>query len=263
MSIKHLPWPHFLNLRLLANTPRAFKGVLVSWVVSFLALPWLELGWGQTALVAGVTLGVLLQATAVFISLVYAWGLSRAFWTATVVLVLAWSSEALGVATGWPFGAYTYTDQLQPQLAGVPLLIPLAWLMMLPPAWAIAVHITGARHGLAFVGLSAAAFTAWDLFLDPQMVAWGLWQWASPGGYFGIPWLNYAGWLLVSALITMVARPPTGPVRPLILVYTLTWLLEMSGLILFWGLFGPALVGGLGMGSLIWLAWKEPEGKRI
>ena len=35
--------------------------------------------------------------------------------------------------------------------------------------------------------LGAAALTAWDLFLDPQMVGEGYWRWAAPGAYRGIP----------------------------------------------------------------------------
>ena len=46
--------------------------------------------------------------------------------------MIGWTAEAIGSKTGFPFGAYHYTDRLQPQLLGVPLLIPLAWLMMLP-----------------------------------------------------------------------------------------------------------------------------------
>ena len=43
--------------------------------------------------------------------------------------------EALGVATGFPFGGYDYSGALGPTLAGVPLVIPLAWTWMAWPAW--------------------------------------------------------------------------------------------------------------------------------
>ena len=38
--------------------------------------------------------------------------------------------EAVGVATGVPFGRYEYTGTLGPQLLGVPLVVPLAWSWM-------------------------------------------------------------------------------------------------------------------------------------
>jgi putative membrane protein len=128
--------------------------------------------------------------------------------------------------------------------------------MMLPPAWAVAQRLTARTKGWQFVLISALAFTAWDLFLDPQMVLWGLWVWDQPGQYFGIPLVNYLGWFLVSALITALARPPALHVRPLLVVYTLTWLIETTGLILFWGLYGPALYGFIGMGVFVVSAWR-------
>ena len=48
--------------------------------------------------------------------------------------------------------------------------------------------------------------------------------------------------MLVSGLITIVIHPGDLPAAPLLLVYTITWLLEMGGLALFWGVRGPALV---------------------
>jgi putative membrane protein len=173
--------------------------------------------------------------------------------------------ELLGSSTGLIFGEYGYTPLLQPQLAGVPLLVPLAWLMMFPPAWAVAALIdarlptlrTSLWRELRFALLAALAFTAWDLFLDPQMVAWGFWNWDQPGGYFGIPWTNYAGWLLVSTSITLLIRPKDLPLLALVLVYCVTWILETIGQLFFWGLPGPAAFGFLGMGAmLIWAFYR-------
>ena len=92
--------------------------------------------------------------------------------------------------------------------------------------------------------------TAWDLFLDPQMVSWRLWVWDRRGGYFGIPWTNYAGWFGAVALMTVIVRPAGLP-QGLVLVYALTWLLEAVGLGVFWRQPGPALCGFAGMGSLL------------
>jgi putative membrane protein len=198
-----------------------------------------------------------LQAGVVVILLYHNWGPIRTLWSVAGIVGLTWAIEAIGSATGVPFGAYHYTDKLQPQVAHVPLLIPLAWLMMLPPAWAVAYQVAGTNRSWTFVAFSALALTAWDLFLDPQMVAWGLWVWENPGGYFGIPWSNYLGWLLASALITVLVQPQNLPVIPLLLIYTITWVLETIGLFFFWGLPGPALVGFVAMGSLVWLAWSK------
>jgi len=236
---------------------------LFAWVACMIPMPIVQWLTGDDGLTAGIYLSVLMQGTLAVLFLKQAAGWRRTAAIVLLVATVAWASEAIGSKTGIPFGAYHYTDRLQPQLLGVPILIPLAWLMMLPPAWAVAQRLTGyagagspAATRAAFVGVSALAFTAWDLFLDPQMVHWGLWEWDQPGAYFGIPLVNFAGWLLVSGLITALVRPPRVPDRPLLVVYTLTWLIETVGLILFWGLYGPAAAGFIGMGLFVLLGWR-------
>jgi putative membrane protein len=180
-----------------------------------------------------------------------------------VVLAAAWTMEFIGHTSGFPFGSYDYTERFQPQLAGVPLLIPLAWLMMLPPSWAVARAVTGKTDGVAFVAMSALAITAWDLFLDPQMVNWDVWRWNDPGAfsYFGIPWVNFAGWLFTASLITVLGRPHALPLAPLLPIYAITWALQVIGQTFFWALPGPALVGGLVMGGI--LVWALVRARQV
>ena len=124
-------------------------------------------------------------------------------WTARFLLVAVGGSllvEAVGVATGTPFGDYRYGDALGPQLLGVPVVVPLAWAMLAYPA-----HVAGARLGRPVLA-GAWALASWDLFLDPQMVAEGYWTWAQPHGVNGIPVSNHLAWLVV-ALVLMAALP--------------------------------------------------------
>ncbi len=264
--------------------PRSTLVPIVFWVLTMISLP--ILGWilGEGYLIRGMSFGVLMQFTAVLIILYVAWGWAQTLKTFAIVSVFSYLAELLGSTTGIPFGKYHYTDLLQPQIAGVPLLIPLAWMMMLPPAWAIAEIILGkaktfnhevhegaqrkpfllllwnlAPLVVKFSLLSALAFTAWDLFLDPQMVGWGFWVWDKPGLYFGIPLSNYLGWLVISALITLVANPKNLPVGPLSLVYVLTWILQAIGQGIFWSQPGPAIVGFLGSGVFVFLAWRKSK----
>jgi putative membrane protein len=239
----------FLDLSPIART------LIIVWALAMMLLPLVRRRWGERALPRGVTANVLLQAMMVLAILWPAWGPARTLLTTLAVLVLGWGVEFLGSSTGIPFGRYHYTDRLQPQLAHVPLVIPVAWLMMLPPAWGIAAAIAGEVRGLAFVVLSGLAITAWDFFLDPQMVGWRLWVWERRGGYFGIPWVNFAGWALAASLITVIVQPTTVPVAPLMLVYAATWALETVGQIVFWRLYGPALAGFAAMGTLLVWAW--------
>jgi len=86
--------------------------------------------------------------------------------------------EAIGVATGFPFGTYDYSGELGPKLLDVPLIIPLAWTWMAWPAWLAAIRLSRSRP--ARVAIAAFGLAAWDVFLDPQMVAEGYWRWQDP-----------------------------------------------------------------------------------
>lgn len=122
------------------------------------------------------------------------------------------AAEAAGVATGFPFGCYTYAlDRLGPSIAEVPLVVPLAWAAGSYPVWcavsAITSRWTGWHRSLIRVPLVTVTITAWDLYLDPQMVTMGYWTWCPADltlpGVGQIPLTNFAGWLLVSFAIAV------------------------------------------------------------
>lgn len=241
--------------------PFLFIGV---WVCVMVSVPILNWTLGEGAKVTAIAAGVCAQTLAVVAVLRLRWSWEKIGRILLIVATLTLLVEAVGSATGFPFGAYYYTDKLQPQLLHVPLVIPLAWFMLLPAAWVIAHRW---RHNRwKFAAVSALAFTAWDLFLDPQMVGWGLWVWENPSGYFGIPYSNYAGWLLVSFGLTallfgrfgiekLAASKPAAQL--LVLIYAVTWFLELFGLAFFWGQPAPAIVGGVIMGGFLWLGWSQ------
>lgn len=236
---------------------RPYIWLLALWVSIMISVPILLWTGGEDALRSGVIAGVVAQFATVMAILVQFWGAQRTLRAVAIVLPLTWLIEFVGSTTGLPFGVYHYTDALQPQLGHVPLLIPMAWLMMLPPAWAVATAVSGEANRGRFVIVSALAFTAWDLFLDPQMVGWGYWIWSNPGLYFGIPLINFAGWILASALVTLAVNPRDVPVVPLLVIYTVTWALQFIGQLFFWQMPGPALIGGAAMGAFMVLAWRR------
>jgi uncharacterized membrane protein len=167
--------------------------------------------------------------------------------------------EAVGAVTGIPFGRYTYTGSLGPALLGVPLVVPLAWVMMGWPA-----YLAGARLGAGTTRLAIAAWAlaSWDLFLAPQMVAAGHWRWSDPSpalpGVPAVPVSNYAGWLGVAAVLMVglhAAAGPAGAARsPLdgvpYALYLWTYLSSVLAHAVFFGMPAAALYGGLGMGAV-------------
>lgn len=251
-----------MNISTLHRLPQQLNliyGLVALWVLSMIALPIFIWTIGDNAIVWGINITTCLQALAAVVILATRWKYRRVLSTAGIVIFITLLAEAVGTATGLPFGRYHYTDLLQPQLFNVPVLITIAWLMMLPSSWAVGHLLSGKTAGWQFVLTSAAAMTAWDFFLDPQMVNWGLWEWQNPGAvtYFGIPWINYAGWMLTSSVVTLLVRPDKLPIAPLLFIYVMVWILQTIGMLFFWGLIGPAIVGSILMGIPTVLASKQ------
>ena len=166
---------------------------------------------GRRAGLASLVVGGLAAATTA--ACARRWGGARAAAAFGAVGVGATAIEHVGATRGVPFGRYTYTGSLRPTIRGVPAIVPLAWFAMAVPAREAAHAALGTRSSWwRRIGLGAAYLTAWDLFLDPQMVGEGYWRWARRGRYRGIPLSNFAGWLVVSAMV-MVALEVALPVR--------------------------------------------------
>ena len=104
-------------------------------------------------------------------------------------------------------GHHRYGNMLVPRLGSVPVIIPLAWFMMIYPSWRVAGVLARAIDSDSLLGrstqalIAAMVMTAWDMVMDPGNTAAGLWVWESSGIYFGVPRQNYLGWILTTFLI--------------------------------------------------------------
>ncbi|QFZ21550.1 carotenoid biosynthesis protein [Saccharothrix syringae] len=166
-------------------------------------------------------------------------------------------AEAVGVRTGFPFGGYAYTGTLGAEVLSVPVLVPMAWVMM---AWPALLVGRALGTGWAVVPLAGWALASWDVFLDPQMVDAGHWAWTHPTpglpGVDGIPLTNFAGWLLVATLITgaLHARVGAGStdlrLGPAPVLYLWTYGSSVWAHAAFFGRPWVSLVGGVLMGAV-------------
>jgi putative membrane protein len=120
--------------------------LLLAWLLAMLTLPITNWIWGERVLYLHISLSVLVQAGLSTALLARGQGIPRTALTGIIVFVLSWALEAIGSATGIPFYKCHYTDRLQPQIAHVPLLIMAAWMMMLPPSWAVRWRLGGWRN---------------------------------------------------------------------------------------------------------------------
>lgn len=149
--------------------------------------------------------------------------------------VITFFAEYMGTNDGWLFGEYEYTETLGPRLGGIPLLVPLAWGVLIYSSFMVVGWLSGLggeRRGTTRVGKIAwsalialatgVAVCAWDLMGDPFAVS-GVWMevlgrqpwwWWAGGTYLpdlqvwrgsgGIPIKNFVGWVGVTFLIVFL-----------------------------------------------------------
>jgi len=179
--------------------------------------------------------------------------------------------ECLGVATGKVYGGYYYTDKLGYKFLGlVPLIIPVAWFMMTYPSYIIATRVVPSLKStwiwrLTVSGVGALVMTAWDLVMDPMMVAGDHWVWEEPGAYFGIPIQNYLGWWLTTFVtfwlfLTLARIHPQQAASRDSFQQLAIWSYAIIGLStiltdFLFGLDGPAMVGIFAMLPWVLLGW--------
>lgn len=89
--------------------------------------------------------------------------------------VVSYVLEEIGVRTGLIYGAYHYSDMLGAKMGHVPVIIPLAWFMMIYPCWMVARAILRNVDMRSLAGLmtlsviAALVITGWNMVMDPGM----------------------------------------------------------------------------------------------
>lgn len=245
--------------RVLAVVPPAVA------LAGMIATPLVTRGGTARRTLSSVVVGGLFATTAS--AATRRWGVPRTVAAAGVVAGATTAVEHVGTRTGLPFGRYAYTGSLRPTVAGVPAIVPLAWFAMAVPARETAhAALAGRSNPATRIAVGAAALTAWDLFLDPQMVGEGFWRWARPGRYRDIPLTNYVGWLLTAAgvmAVLEIALPPTQlPDAVLVGEYGVMATMETVGFARFFGDRVVAAVGGAAMLPLAAVAAARLVGRR-
>jgi len=178
-----------------------------TWALANLDVP--DADYDRLSQALGVT-NIVLASGACMVWLWAANGARTAVALLLLCAVIGGTVEAVGVATGVPFGEYSYTDQLGPKLGGVlPAVIPLAWFMMMYPALHVARRTRLSVPGKA--ALAGLAMVTWDLVLDPAMTAGAkAWEWRAGGIYYGIPSQNFLGWFLTAFILALACLPLLG-----------------------------------------------------
>ncbi len=165
---------------------------------------------------------------------------SSIIWICLLIGILTFGIEVVGIQTGFPFGSYHYEQTLGFLVFGVPLPIAAAWIGVILNALLFSTPRSKIKRALE-TGLWVVVL---DLILDPVAFSRHFWTWSGHGAYFGVPFTNFAGWLVIAGLLTFLfpLKPMSKAVR--------IWAVRIFQLMLF--MFGVlAVKAGLqGVGAL-------------
>ncbi len=178
---------------------------------------------GQTTVVLGAIAGMCHAASRL--------GWRSALLIFGVAFSISLAAELTGTTTGYPFGPYSYTTQLGALIGGrVPFNIPTSWFFMLYASLAICGRILRGDDSSAtkwrWAVVAAFVLTAWDVSMDPAMVATTHWLWHLPpsdgssvrgfflsGFFYGMPLTNWLGWLLTGCVVARAMLAIVPPSR--------------------------------------------------
>lgn len=123
--------------------------------------------------------------------------------TLVTIMILSYLIEAIGVASGFPFGNYRYTPNLQPQIYDTPLAISCAWLLVS----ICSAHI-GRISRCSLLNLLAAGVLClfFDIALEPAASKLDLWHFNG-----SVPMANYVTWFLLGCLFGGLIQSSSTP----------------------------------------------------
>jgi uncharacterized membrane protein len=120
--------------------------------------------------------------------------------------------ENTSILTGFPFGHYHYSDVLGAKVFLVPVTIGGAYFGAGYLSWTVACVLLGRTSQpfdrfaqWAIPVVASFLMISWDFMLDPlASTVDHYWIWENGGGFFGVPFTNYLGWLLTVFIFYML-----------------------------------------------------------
>ncbi len=147
------------------------------------------------------------QMTSVVLAIPLIYGLAkwvewkRDWWKIGLIAVYPLLIEAFAIVTGWPYSYFVYGEVLgNIKVFGlVPWTVSLSWV---PIFFLSFVLVERSRWNAIWIKslLGAVLMTTFDLVLDPGATTLGFWIWKIDGWYYGVPLMNFFGWLVTSLL---------------------------------------------------------------
>ncbi len=185
------------------------------------------------------------------------------------ILFFAWgaliglTAELVGTSTGFPFGAYHYTDWLGPKLLDhVPYFIPPSWYAMGILSYDLAGRLGVSRTQRII--LVAVYLVLWDVALDPAMsTAFPFWLYDGEGMLYRMPAMNWLGWFVTGIVIgwgfdVLSGKRPEGNLKWVAWLWLLNGLFPLS-ISLLYGFWAAVLFGVLALPIPLLAIWSRRE----
>ncbi|MET3682788.1 putative membrane protein [Alkalibacillus flavidus] len=138
----------------------------------------------------------------------YDWS-TRNILTALAIGLLTYTVEVIGVATGFPFGTYEYTDTLGFLVLGVPFTLGFAWIGVIYSSLFLSTSSNRVIRSLQ-IGFWVLVI---DAILDPAAIELGFWGWEHSGAYYGIPLTNFIAWFVLAFIVSLMIPKQTMNAR--------------------------------------------------
>ena len=143
------------------------------------------------------------------------WGWLNTITYAIISFFIGIFMEIIGTKTGLIFGGkYKFDLKLSPgpSIYSIPLIVPLSWsgLIYMSLNYCDLVlegsFYHSSNQNIILLFFPSILMVLLDLVLDPIAVDEKRWSWNKSGAYYGVPFLNFFGWLFTTFLILFVFR---------------------------------------------------------
>ena len=116
----------------------------------------------------------------------------------SVLFLIGFFVEVLGVYSGFLFGEYHYGKTLGFQFLEVPLIIGVNWVLLVVSSFAVSSYFVS--NSILKVVLSSIIMVLLDFMIEPVAIRLDFWHWQAEV----IPLQNYLMWFLVALLMNWI-----------------------------------------------------------
>jgi len=192
-----------MNHKILAIIPSVILFLSSFFVVYFIQNPQdLPFSFEIFKLISQIT------SVALAIPMLYGLGIwldwKRDWWKLGLVFLYPLLIESIAIVTKFPYSGFEYGEVLgNIKIFGlVPWTVSLSWtpIFFLSLMIVIRLKLQSWQKWLVL----ACLMTGFDLVLDPGATTLGFWIWDNPGWYYGVPLMNFFGWMVTSILAAIL-----------------------------------------------------------